>query len=253
MANKRRRSRKTTPKPCAICGRPPHEMKRDYVAIREWLADMERFVDRGTALSEAIDGEAFNENSHEFWALVKYVENVQECIVQLDGMNCTIVRVLEEIPLKSERYADLTWDGMKRMRNILAHRFRDIDKEILWSTVTEEFPVLKQMLSVLVVAEEGPTGSGRLAFRSPARMVKNLPLFQPAETLSPGSRLIGLFFDDNDVAQCLRIGVVDDRTLAIEPSETLEGMDLSVNRIQGEEREEIGHLSNLTFPAEDQG
>ena len=83
-----------------------------------------------------------NESNDLFWSLVKYVENVQDCTLQLDNMKRSILEALDEVPIKSEQGEDLTWKNMINMRVILAHKSWDIDKDILWGTVVNDFPIL---------------------------------------------------------------------------------------------------------------
>ena len=73
--------------------------------------------------------------------------------VQLDNLKHSILEALEEVPIISEQGTDLNWSGLKGMRNKLAHNFWDIDREMLWDTVTKDFPVLRTLLSLLIVAE----------------------------------------------------------------------------------------------------
>ena len=129
--------------------------------VREWLDRMQNHVDKAISLSEQMDGNALSEDDYRFWALAKYAENVQECTVKLDNMKRSVLEALEEVPLKSEQGTDLTWVGMRDMRNELAHEFWDIDPKILWDRVTKDFPVLCTLLSLLVVTDKGADSNRR--------------------------------------------------------------------------------------------
>lgn len=37
---------------------------------------------------------------------------------------------------------DIPWRNIKGMRNIIAHEYGEIDKEVIWNTLTENIPVL---------------------------------------------------------------------------------------------------------------
>lgn len=40
------------------------------------------------------------------------------------------------------RYPDVAWAEAARMRDRLVHHYFDIDRDVLWSTVTEDLPAL---------------------------------------------------------------------------------------------------------------
>ena len=122
--------------------------------LKQWLERMQTHLDKAIALSEQVDGNALSKDDHRFWALAKYAENVQECAVQLDNMKRSILEALEEVPMISEQGTELHWRGLKGMRNRLTHKFWDISPEILWDTVTKDFPVLSILLSLLFVTEK---------------------------------------------------------------------------------------------------
>ncbi len=45
-----------------------------------------------------------------------------------------------------QQYDDIPWQLMKGIRNIVAHEYFGVDLEIIWKTVTEDLPVLKERL-----------------------------------------------------------------------------------------------------------
>ena len=45
-----------------------------------------------------------------------------------------------------EQYKDIPWSLMKGIRNVVAHEYFGIDLEIVWQTVKEDLPVLKELL-----------------------------------------------------------------------------------------------------------
>ena len=96
------------------------------------LDEMRVFTSRAMSLAERLDGETLSRDNDLFWALVKYAENVQESVKQLDNLNKSILPALEEIPNKSQDATDISWEGFKKMREVLAHQFGNIDPGILW-------------------------------------------------------------------------------------------------------------------------
>lgn len=41
-----------------------------------------------------------------------------------------------------KKYNKMPWNQMKALRNVVAHNYGKIDKEILWETLTEDIPEL---------------------------------------------------------------------------------------------------------------
>ena len=52
------------------------------------------------------------------------------------------------------RHADLPWRAASSMRNRLIHGYFDIDREIVWVTVTAELPALVEKLSLILNSAE---------------------------------------------------------------------------------------------------
>lgn len=208
--------------------------------IREWLHRMEVHLCKAIALSDSLDEDNLSEEDNNFWALVKYAENVQECVVQLDNMKRSILEALGEVPLKSEQVTDLTWNGLKGMRSRLAHNFWTIDRDILWGTIRRDFPVLRILLSLVIVAEAGvDPNSPRFSLR--ARRVRLLPLSKPSDGFTLGNSLIMIFFDKSGRAQCLRIAKMDERTFVFNTSGDDDIRQLSGDLWDGEQQEHLGH------------
>ena len=159
---------------------------------------------KAIALSQKVDAMPLSEEDDLFWALVKYAENVQECIVQLDNMSGSIFSRLIELPMKSKDGA--SWDDLKGMRSRLAHKFWDIDQTILWETVTKEFVQLNQLLESLMISKFVGDIEDQRSSRVDAQSFFGL---QPAEAgarIGLGNSLPFLYFDSTGTAQCLRIG-----------------------------------------------
>ena len=66
--------------------------------VRSITQQMRVNVVRAIAICQETGKEILKEDRHEFWALVKYVENVQEAIVQLDSKNSSVLQKLIEFP-----------------------------------------------------------------------------------------------------------------------------------------------------------
>ena len=207
--------------------------------LREWLARMQTHLGKAIELSKQLDGNAPSEDDHSFWALVKYAENVQECAVQLDNMGRSILEALEEVPMISEQGTELNWRGLKGMRSRLAHSFWNIDPKILWETVTEDFPVLRTLLSLLFVTKwVGDSESAR--FTVPGEVFNSLPLSKEDDEFTLGNSFIFMFFYPAGRAMCMRFRRVSDAELMVKKPSELATYDLSVSAVDGEQRVDLG-------------
>ena len=202
---------------------------------------MESHLCKTITLSEKMHEDNLSEEDDTYWALVKYAENVQECAVQLDKMELSILEALEEVPIKSEQGTDLDWSGLKGMRNKLSHCFWKIDREILWATVTKDFPVLRILLSLLIVAET-PVDPDLPKFSLPVKKFRALPLSKLGDEFTLGNSFILMSFDRNGRAQCLRIARISETRLKFKPpGDVIVGeMSVYLSDADGENREHLG-------------
>lgn len=47
------------------------------------------------------------------------------------------------------KYTEIQWNQIKALRNVVAHEYGKIDTEILWETLQEDIPVLKEYCETL--------------------------------------------------------------------------------------------------------
>ena len=156
--------------------------------VEGWLSEMRVFTNRAILLAEKLDTEKLSDEDDVFWALVKYAENVEESIKQIDSINASILPVLEEIPIAPQEGNDISWKGFKAMRDVLTHQFKNIDPEILLAVVTEEFPVLNHLLEVLVVGKGTVERDKTFNVRFRAGLFRNLPSFEATKIVLAGKQ-----------------------------------------------------------------
>ena len=164
------------------------------------------------AICQETGEEILDEDRHEFWALVKYVENVQEAVVQLDSKNSTVLQKLIEFPERSDDRTQTTWKSLKGMRSRLAHAFEHIDHDILWDTVNNQFPTLERLLGVLLFNR---IARGRLLLSFKVGVWRQLPAVVAGERLDGSNSIPAIVFDERGVAMCLRFGRVSDDKIEI--------------------------------------
>lgn len=49
-----------------------------------------------------------------------------------------------------ERYSDLPWRDAVRMRNRLIHGYFDVDLDLLWDTIEQDFPPLRDQIESIL-------------------------------------------------------------------------------------------------------
>lgn len=65
------------------------------------------------------------------------------CIIQLGEL---VARLNEDF---MKQYSDIPWRQIRGMRNIYAHDYDVIDNDMVWETITEEIPELKEKLQII--------------------------------------------------------------------------------------------------------
>ena len=207
--------------------------------IRSITQQMRVNVVRAIAICQETGEEILDESRHEFWALVKYAENVQEAVVQLDSKNSTVLQKLIEFPERSDDRTQTTWKSLKGMRSRLAHAFEHIDHAILWDTVNNQFPTLERLLGVL---QFNRIASGCLSSLFQVGVWRRLPAVVAGERLDGSNSIPAIVFAERGVAMCLRFGRVADDKMAIDSTrQGLSVMNISLLEPDGE-------VSELLWP-----
>ena len=127
------------------------------------------------------------------------------------------------------------------MRIKLAHVFWNIDIELLWETVTKDFPVLRILLSLLVVSKH-PIDPDSPKFSIPVKMFRALPRSQKDDEFTLGNSFICLSFDNSGRAECLRIARTSETILKVKsPSdEIVPEMSVYLTDPDGDQRKYLG-------------
>lgn len=73
-----------------------------------------------------------------------HIEILALCVLQIGEL----VGVLTDE--FKEEHSEMPWKDIKQMRNVVAHRYGAFDFDILWETVTDDIPTLKEFCEKLV-------------------------------------------------------------------------------------------------------
>lgn len=203
MAKKRkRRKRQNQVQP----SKQPSMTKEKIAEVKSWLEKMQFHADKAVKLTDRVSQADMNESNDLFWALAKYTENVEESVVKLDCINNRIYPELIEIDGE-------TWKGLKGMRSRLAHAFWNIDPQILWSTVTTDFPDLLALLSTIIVIKNPIGDNEPFEFTIQTDRLMGLPKVTPDSNVKAGSSIVVLVFGYNGRVGVNRIGHVGTKGL----------------------------------------
>ena len=205
MVKKRKNRKRQKRVQSAKC---PPMTKAKIVEVKVWLKRMQFHAERALKLADHMSQTDMNESNDLFWALAKYTENVEESVVKLDEINSKIFPELIEM----ERD---TWKGLKGMRSRLAHAFWNINPEILWSTVTTDFPELLALLSSIIVVDKPIGANEKYSFGFAPERLSGLPDVTPDSIMKAGGSIVVLVFGYNGKVGVNRIGHVGSRRLVV--------------------------------------
>ena len=66
------------------------------------------------------------------------------CIIQIGEL---VGRVSDEIRSAN---TDIPWSAIRKMRNLHAHDYENVDLDIVWVTLTEDIPVLEEKINSIL-------------------------------------------------------------------------------------------------------
>ncbi len=109
--------------------------------IQEYLEHIAEAIVRATAYLQPLpDLEAFRKDLQAQDAVLRNIEVIGEAVNKINSSQPEFIKQHPELP----------WAQMRGMRNVAIHEYFFVDLEIVWNTVKEDFPKLKQQIDTLL-------------------------------------------------------------------------------------------------------
>lgn len=102
-------------------------MKRNYLL---YIDDILRSIDKCEHFINGYDFERFKIDDKTVSACIREIEVIGEATKQIP----------QEI---TSKYLDIPWSLMAKMRDKMIHWYFEVDEEIVWKVIKEQFPILK--------------------------------------------------------------------------------------------------------------
>ena len=108
-------------------------MKRNYLL---YLDDILKSIHKIETFTAGYDFEHFKTDD----------KTVSACVRELEVIGEATKQIPDEI---ASKYLQIPWSLMAKMRDKLIHWYFEIDEEIVWKVITEQFPLLKTQIEVM--------------------------------------------------------------------------------------------------------
>lgn len=109
---------------------------KDRIIIQKIIAyidDVEKYVD-GLNAKEFLDDK----------------KTITACAFTVSQIGELVKEVTEET---TKKYTNIPWNSMKGMRNRIVHDYENVDLSVLWGTIKESLPELKDKLKEIILSE----------------------------------------------------------------------------------------------------
>jgi uncharacterized protein with HEPN domain len=109
--------------------------------VEDYLRHIAEAIDRARSYVQPLpDLHAFEQNPLVQDAVVRNIEIIGEAVTHIN-------RVAPEF---ITQHPELPWADMRDMRNVIIHAYFAVDLQVVWRTVQEDLPKLKQQIDQLL-------------------------------------------------------------------------------------------------------
>lgn len=109
-------------------------MTREYF---DFLRDIINNIIKIEKFVGDVDYDSFVKDEKTLYAVIRAIEIIGEASKQIP----------DDV---TEKYTDVPWKLMAQMRDKLVHRYFGVNTDIVWRTITEEIPLLKNKLQQIL-------------------------------------------------------------------------------------------------------
>ena len=109
--------------------------------VEDYLEHIAEAIERAAGYLQPVpDLAAFKTNPQVQDAVVRNIEIIGEAVNKINSTAPDFI----------ERHPELPWAQMRGMRNVAIHEYFFVDLEIVWNTVKDDLPRLKQQVDALL-------------------------------------------------------------------------------------------------------
>jgi uncharacterized protein with HEPN domain len=112
--------------------------------IEDYLEHIAQAIERATGYLQPLqDLEALQKNQQVQDAVVRNIEIIGEAVNKIHNLAPDFIN----------RHPELPWARMRGMRNVVIHEYFFVDLKIVWTTVKDDLPRLKQQIDGLLIEQ----------------------------------------------------------------------------------------------------
>jgi uncharacterized protein with HEPN domain len=112
-------------------------MKKSSRDYRDFLEDIAQYAEKGRVIVADIDYDEFKSNEEKILTTIRVIEVIGE----------SAKRILNSI---RDRYPEVPWIGLARMRDKIIHVYFGVDTEVVWQTLQEDLPPLQESMKKII-------------------------------------------------------------------------------------------------------
>jgi uncharacterized protein with HEPN domain len=119
-------------------------MKDTPVTTRERLLEILESIDLINSWSDHIN------NPSEFLLAPQNIMAFNACVMRLQVIGEHVGRLLKNETDLLETHNEIPWLAIYDMRNIISHEYSNVDEEVIYSTIKDDLPPLKNVIEQIL-------------------------------------------------------------------------------------------------------
>jgi uncharacterized protein with HEPN domain len=120
-------------------------MSKKGLRVNDYLDHIVRAIERIERYTLGKDEAAFLQDEQLQDAVIRNIEILGEAANNIK----------KAVPLLTDRHPEVPWLVMVAMRNRVSHAYFSVDHEIVWATIRNDLPAMKQQILALVRGLQG--------------------------------------------------------------------------------------------------